>query len=210
MRNEPEVYKVTAIVTRETADGRELLVFRHPTAGIQLPAGTNEEGETPKQALMREVFEETGLDHTMVELEKHLVTFHQLLQPGIHVMQRAVHPRLFPDEQSEELPVLLGRGHSVHVEEQRGDYVRIYFESPRMERGVLVQEKVCGWLPVVLVSDVVQRHIFHLTTTVPTPDSWQITSDRGFTFTLFWVNLNYQPGLIPPQDDWLNRALPFI
>jgi 8-oxo-dGTP diphosphatase len=41
-----------------------LLVFRHPNnpeAGIQVPAGTMEDGETPEEAVMREAEEESGL-----------------------------------------------------------------------------------------------------------------------------------------------------
>jgi 8-oxo-dGTP pyrophosphatase MutT (NUDIX family) len=43
---------------------QKLLVFSHPyapEAGIQVPAGTIEEGEAPEQAVLREAFEETGL-----------------------------------------------------------------------------------------------------------------------------------------------------
>ena len=41
-----------------------LLVFTHPfapEAGVQVPAGTIEDGERPEDAVMREAFEETGL-----------------------------------------------------------------------------------------------------------------------------------------------------
>lgn len=44
--------------------GDHLLVFAHrdcPAAGIQIPGGTVEAGETPDQAVQREAFEETGL-----------------------------------------------------------------------------------------------------------------------------------------------------
>jgi 8-oxo-dGTP diphosphatase len=44
--------------------GNRLLLFSHPdapAAGIQVPAGTIEEGEAPDRAVMREAFEETGL-----------------------------------------------------------------------------------------------------------------------------------------------------
>jgi 8-oxo-dGTP diphosphatase len=52
--------KVIAYVTQ----GEHLLVFRHtayPEAGIQVPAGTIEPGESPEEAVLREVREETGL-----------------------------------------------------------------------------------------------------------------------------------------------------
>lgn len=52
--------KIFAYITH----GDRLLVFSHPDspdAGIQVPAGTMEEGEDPDKAVMREAFEETGL-----------------------------------------------------------------------------------------------------------------------------------------------------
>ena len=45
-------------------NGRRLLPFTHPEspgAGVQVPAGTIEPGESPKHAVMREAREETGL-----------------------------------------------------------------------------------------------------------------------------------------------------
>jgi 8-oxo-dGTP pyrophosphatase MutT (NUDIX family) len=52
--------KVMAYITH----GDRLLVFRQPEfpeAGIQVPGGTLELGETPDEAVLREAFEETGL-----------------------------------------------------------------------------------------------------------------------------------------------------
>ena len=54
--------KVYAYITRR----EQLLVFRHvdfPEAGVQVPGGTMEEDETPDVAVMREAYEETGLDY---------------------------------------------------------------------------------------------------------------------------------------------------
>lgn len=51
---------------------RGLLVLSHPDhpgAGLQVPAGTMEPGETPEQAVLREAREETDLEHlTIVKL----------------------------------------------------------------------------------------------------------------------------------------------
>ncbi|MFN6565013.1 MAG: NUDIX hydrolase [Nostoc sp. ChiSLP01] len=52
--------KVIAYITNKD----ELMVFVHtdfPEAGIQVPAGTVEESEEPSEAVMREIFEESGI-----------------------------------------------------------------------------------------------------------------------------------------------------
>jgi len=53
--------KVTVFITRKVQGEKGLLLFRHPYAGIQIPAGTVEENETPEDAVRREALEETGL-----------------------------------------------------------------------------------------------------------------------------------------------------
>ncbi|MGH2461933.1 MAG: NUDIX hydrolase [Chloroflexota bacterium] len=52
--------KVIAYITH----GNRLLLFTHPNApeaGIQVPAGTLEDGEEPEAGVLREAIEETGL-----------------------------------------------------------------------------------------------------------------------------------------------------
>ncbi len=59
MNEVTHVQKACAYVTRSTG---ELLVFEGPGHdGLQIPKGTLEPGESPREALHREVLEETGL-----------------------------------------------------------------------------------------------------------------------------------------------------
>jgi 8-oxo-dGTP diphosphatase len=54
------IKKVFAYITWQD----RLLIFRHvwqPEAGLQVPAGTLEPGETPAEGVLREALEETGL-----------------------------------------------------------------------------------------------------------------------------------------------------
>lgn len=55
--------KAYAYVTRKEAESRELLVFEHPNpeGGVQIPKGGIEDGESPREAVVREVKEESGL-----------------------------------------------------------------------------------------------------------------------------------------------------
>jgi 8-oxo-dGTP diphosphatase len=60
--------KVYAYITRED----RLLVFRHvdyPEAGVQVPGGTLDAGETPQEAVLREAREETGLDDLVLKVD---------------------------------------------------------------------------------------------------------------------------------------------
>jgi len=61
----PVIDKAVAYITQ----GDRLLVFSHvgiPEAGIQVPAGTIELGESPEGAVLREAREETGLENLRV------------------------------------------------------------------------------------------------------------------------------------------------
>ena len=55
------IQKAAACVVRSSDRGPELLVFRHPLAGIQLPKGSIEAGERAADAAARELAEESGV-----------------------------------------------------------------------------------------------------------------------------------------------------
>lgn len=56
-----ELLKVTSFIVRNISGHFEVLLLRHPHAGIQFPAGTVDEGEDTATAAIREADEETGL-----------------------------------------------------------------------------------------------------------------------------------------------------
>ena len=63
------VNKVLAYITLRDEHGLQVLVFNHrgmPEAGLQVPAGTVEPHESPEEAVLREVSEETGIKDIQV------------------------------------------------------------------------------------------------------------------------------------------------
>lgn len=70
--------KALAYITRKHNNDTQLLVFthrHHPEAGLQIPAGTVEEGEEIEHALFREIHEESGLTHDDLKLIRKLAVF---------------------------------------------------------------------------------------------------------------------------------------
>src|SRR5215207_1214137 len=119
-----EIEKVTAFVTRSVNGRRELLLFQHPYAGIQIPAGTVEQGEAPEAAAIREAQEETGL---------HDVAIDQYLGVREVVLPETQRMILLPTRVYARPNLLsfnwiqLGRGLTVTVERQNGDFTQISY-----------------------------------------------------------------------------------
>jgi 8-oxo-dGTP pyrophosphatase MutT (NUDIX family) len=194
---QPEIGKVTAFITRDSAQGRELLVFTHPDAGIQVPAGTMEAGETPEIAVLREVSEETGL--TAVRLVAYLGAITPVLDPGWCYLLEPFPLQSAPG--GTETGAILTRGYPVSVVDSSGDYDQVCYGFV-LEGDMFRHDlSMTGWLPRRLLTTTVRRHLFHLMLTAPTPDRWSIAAD-GHTFALYWASLDV--GLIPSQREWLD------
>jgi 8-oxo-dGTP pyrophosphatase MutT (NUDIX family) len=58
--------KVCPVILRKHSDVWSILAFRHPRAGTQLIKGTLEAGERPEVGALRELAEESGIDHAVV------------------------------------------------------------------------------------------------------------------------------------------------
>ena len=191
------VGKVAAFITRDTPAERQLLVFRHPDAGIQLPAGTIEVDETPEAALLREVREETGL---AVEIVAHLDILEQTLEDGNRALTEDYILEVEPGDRG-RLVSRQTRGAPVRVIEVEDDYTHVWYRF-KLEAGVLHPDlHYTGWLPSRYLTDTLSRHLFHLKPSAPTPDRWSVEADRH-TFALYWASLDVQ--LVAPQQPWLD------
>jgi 8-oxo-dGTP pyrophosphatase MutT (NUDIX family) len=62
----PRPTKVCPVVIRGGGADRQILVFRHPLAGVQLVKGTIELDEKPGPAALRELREESGIETAQV------------------------------------------------------------------------------------------------------------------------------------------------
>ena len=61
------IRKVVPIILRKFDSQNEILVFRHPLAGIQIVKGTVEEDETLEVAALRELKEESGINDAFID-----------------------------------------------------------------------------------------------------------------------------------------------
>lgn len=60
--------KACAVVLSPGLPSR-ILLFRHPLAGVQLVKGTIEDGESPSDAALRELAEESGIGDAVIEAD---------------------------------------------------------------------------------------------------------------------------------------------
>ena len=199
------VQKVTAFVVRERNGGKELLVFRHPTAGVQIPAGTVEEGEDIETAVIRETYEETGL--RLVEIEKYLGCFENELKKTERIIARTTQVYIEPNLNAIPYKRKLPKGLTVDYYATQEDFTHIsYIEYTydALHKPVCINSNMTGWVPNENIGTQKKRHFFLLTTQEETEDAWELESDGGRIFMPYWTPLTPKPEIIAPQDKWLD------
>lgn len=198
--------KVTAFILRHTPDGRtQIAVLRHPHAGLQIPAGTLEPGETPEQAVRREAAEETGLS-TFDTVAQVGVEDTRLADPARVVLtDTAVYTR--PDVTS-GVRAQLKRGLWLQITGRHtAGWAQIYWEeTDRYPDPQYVTASVMGWVPDRVVCADVRRYYFRLAFTGQAPARWHTFSD-DHRFEIFWATLSADLDIIDSQQPWL-RFLP--
>lgn len=196
------ITKVTSFVTRETgsAGTTELLVFRHPDAGVQLPAGSVEPGEKLEAAALREVEEETGL------LDARLVARLGTSVTELASMKAFYEEAVLRKGPSEEAEILdqLPRGWWCRVQGEQEEYSEIcYEELNRYTNPQLVIVRFSGWVKSASLAHRMERSFFHIRATGATPDRWVQRAEDRFDFECFWLPLVPKPDIQSLQQEWI-------
>ena len=199
------IEKVTAFITQERNNVIALLVFKHPTAGVQIPAGSVEVGENIETAVIRETLEETGLHN--VKIEKYLGCFENELDEQERIITKTTEVYIKPDLNAVPYKEKLTRGLTVNYHSTQGDYTHISYteyEYDKFHNPVCIDYNITGWVQNENLSPQKKRHFFHLSTQEKTADAWELKSDRGHVFQPFWTPLSPKPNIISLQDKWLD------
>ncbi len=193
--------KIAIFVTRDGPSGSELLVFWHPGSGIQIPAGTVEEGESFLDAAAREAREETGLDDLELVQELGVRTFTP--GPGHAFVLRGTALRTRPD--GPVTPWRLGRT-MVDVVDRQDRWTRVVYAEPDHDapdgQGITVA-RLEGWVPGDVLAPDQVRAFFHFRADKPTPERWHQQAEPEHVFELSWHRLDPPPVLVGAQSDWL-------
>ncbi len=152
------VEKVTAFITRKRNQYCELLLIQHPNAGIQIPAGTVEKEENVKEALMREVTEETGLRKIAIMaylgFKDYILSHNQFLTSE----KSKVYSR--PDSNSPDL-IDLKRGITVITNRTINNFSQItYSEYDKYPNPQFVTYSITGWVLTNILAKEIRRHFF--------------------------------------------------
>ena len=199
------IEKVTAFITQERNGVSSLLVFKHPTAGIQIPAGSVEPGEDIQTTAIRETYEETGLQH--VQIEAYLGCMENELDAHQRIITRTTEVYIKPNLNAVPYKEKLTRGLTVYYRATHKNFTHVaYIEYTFDEhfKPKCIDYIIDGWVPSENISAQKRRHFFHLSTDEKTADTWELKSDRDYIFKPFWTPLKPKPNLIPPQDKWLD------
>lgn len=190
--------KVTCFVRNKK---NQLALFKHPYAGVQIPAGTVEFGESPEEAALREAYEETGLHD--VKIVTLLDSENILLHDDTYVVynKATIHAR--PDAESFDW-ASIRRGIYVKKNREENEWLHVtYREMNDTLKPDYISYEITGWANRALLTNKIRRYFFLLSTSVETPSSWTVRTDNH-SFQLFWGNDTDNNTIQAEQRNWLH------
>ncbi|MCG9126500.1 NUDIX domain-containing protein [Candidatus Poribacteria bacterium] len=195
--------KVTAFITQKRNGVDSLLVFKHPNAGIQIPAGSVEVGEAIEKAAIREAQEETGLKELMCQ--QYLGCIENELDEQERLISESTEVYIKPDQNAITFKDKLTRGLTVIFHSSTTDFTHVtYFEYDQFPNPSYIAYNVSGWVPNGCINNQKKRHFFLLSTTDETEDRWELKSDMNHIFQPFWIPISPKPDIVYPQNRWLD------
>lgn len=199
------VGKVTVFATRGAPAERELLIFEHPTAGLQVPAGTVDPGEDFAAAALRELEEETGVRGDVA----HLLYVEEQAIPRPNQLIVAADLIAFeePDEGAQRVAWAPWRGWGVVPVEQRGDFTLIDVERWQTYPERITLERI-GWVRTSSLASRSERRFFHAPVSHDAAGGWIHRAEDMYDFACRWVPLNAVPQLLGYQQGWLDLCAP--
>lgn len=199
------IAKVTALITCRWAEDDYLLLFQHPFAGIQIPAGTVEAGEDVAVAARREAWEETGL--TDLGEGVYLGQSEDLLPAGKALMAETSVAFSRPDPTSFNWATIRN-GIAIQVEREEAGYTQVTYEEwDRLDDPQYVSFRITGWVPSHVLCQRPVRHFFHFEVNADPSQRWTVETDHH-RFHLFWAPLAALPPIIHTQAGWTTMLRP--
>jgi 8-oxo-dGTP pyrophosphatase MutT (NUDIX family) len=196
------IRKATAFVCRDIHGEYELLLLRHPHAGIQIPGGTIEQGEHEEDAARREAREETGLDNLMLRAYAGYDDTYSEDNRGYIVETTQLLSR--PDKTSFDWAKLRA-GLQVEKLREYEQYIQVrYAEYNSFPEQHYLTYVLIGWIPRNCYSNQCRRYFYHFDTT-ETRNTWKRKADNH-EFELFWAPWSNLPEIVKPQDEWIETV----
>jgi 8-oxo-dGTP pyrophosphatase MutT (NUDIX family) len=194
------IEKVTAFVTRLNNSAFELLLFKHPNAGIQIPAGTVEENEELDSAVMREIAEETGLKN--VTIKQYIGYLDEKPPNAMSFIMRKTKVYSRPDSSSFDWAEFR-RGLPVKPHHKEGEFTQVtYQEWDKYPNPQYVTYSITGWVRSDLLCRKTRRHFFHLAVNGDVQETRMQFADNH-CFQLFWAPFSSLPAIVEPQRYWI-------
>jgi len=198
-------FEKVAVIGFRGNSRQSFLAIQHPTAGLQLPAGSVEPGEQPDAAASREFMEETGI--AAISNLREIATIDEDLR-GSAITKTAID--LFDDPSfTKSSQHRIPRGFRVQILQSLREAINVrytewLFKASAQEPSWSVE----GWTERGFIEARLLRHLYVCDVPDISANHWMHAMD-GHLSELGWYDVEMHPPLIPPQDRWLEEAIHF-